>query len=135
MYSLNVNALLWYFINRSTLITFQFLIKAPLTWDGWTKDVMQVSHCEHARLPTEYMPMFISTSILFIFLSACCLVNYFMNYLIHAAPVFISPIPHAYGVLMLLSLQLLLLLFLHYYCYYFITTAVVLLLLLINYTK
>jgi hypothetical protein len=26
---------------------------------GRTKDVMQVSHCEHARLYTEHMPMIV----------------------------------------------------------------------------
>ena len=53
----------------------------------------------------EYMPMFISTLILFIFLSTYCLVNYFMNYLIH---------PYAYGVLILLLL---------YYCCCHITVT------------
>ena len=63
MYSLNVNALLRYLVKKSSLITFRFLMKAPLTGDGWTKDVVQVSYCKHARLPTECMPMFVSTSI------------------------------------------------------------------------
>jgi hypothetical protein len=69
MYSPSVNALLWYFIKRSTLITSSFL-EALLQQAGRTKDLVQVSHCEHARLFTEHVPMIISTRMLYHYLSA-----------------------------------------------------------------
>jgi hypothetical protein len=58
MCSPSVNALLRYFIKRSTLITSSFL-EALLQQAGRTKDVVQVSHCEHVRLFTEHMPMIV----------------------------------------------------------------------------
>ena len=52
MCSRSINALLRYFIKRSTLITSSFL-EAPLQRAGRTEDVVQVSHCEHVRLYAE----------------------------------------------------------------------------------
>jgi hypothetical protein len=46
MCSPSVNALLRYFIKRSTLIIVVSL-EALLQQAGRTKDVVQVSHCEH----------------------------------------------------------------------------------------
>jgi hypothetical protein len=58
MCSPSVNALLRYFIKRSTLITVVSL-EALLQQAGRTKGVMQVSHCEHVRLYTKQMPMIV----------------------------------------------------------------------------
>jgi hypothetical protein len=52
MCSPSVNALLRYFIKRSTLIPVVSL-EALLQQAGRTEDVMQVSHCEHVRYGTH----------------------------------------------------------------------------------
>jgi hypothetical protein len=69
MCSPSANALLWYFIKRSTLITSSSL-EALLQQAGRTKDVLQLSHCEHVRLYMEHMPMIVSTRMLYHYLSA-----------------------------------------------------------------
>ena len=58
MCSRSVNALLRYFIKRSTLITSSFPCGPVASGLARTEDVVQVSHCEHVRLYTEHMPMF-----------------------------------------------------------------------------
>jgi hypothetical protein len=47
-----------------------FSLEALLQQAGRTKDVVQVSHCEHVRLYTEHMPMMVSTRMLYHYLSA-----------------------------------------------------------------
>jgi hypothetical protein len=48
----------------------QVSLEALLQQADRTKDVVQVSHCEHVRLYAEHMPMIVSTRMLYHYLSA-----------------------------------------------------------------
>ena len=124
MYSLNVNALLRYFIKRSTLITFRFLINAPLTWDGWTKMLCKFLIAS-MYLRNTCLCLLAPRYCLFVYLHVA-LHYYFMNYLIHAAPVFTSLCLWCFNPtvtkIATIAVFTILLLLLYYYCYY-ITVA------------
>ena len=87
MCSRSVNALLRYSIKRSTLITSSSL-EARLPPAGRTKDVVQVSHCEHVRLNMEHMPMdCLVLGYCFITICKCPTLIVTWVSLIHATPV------------------------------------------------
>ena len=62
-------------------------LEAPLQRAGRTKDVVQVSHCEHVRLNRNTRLWLFYTRCFYHFICKCPCLAYYMNYFIHATPV------------------------------------------------
>src|SRR3954453_18895651 len=93
-------------------------LEAPLQRAGRTKDVVQVSHCEHVRLNRNTRLWIFILGCLYHFTCKCPCLFYCMNYFIHATPVHPSLCLQYFNPIVYYD---------HRYCCFYSTTTVTLL--------
>jgi hypothetical protein len=130
MYSPSVNALLWYFIKRSTLITSSFpwgRAANRLVGQNMLCKFLIASTYDYIRNTCLWL---FSTRMFYLYLSAIAHVSLISWIILSMQRTYIHP--YAYSILSYCLLLLLLPLLFYYWCYCFTTITTIKLLLLIN---